>query len=135
MLRNVRRGFTLIELLIVVVIIGILAAVAIPKFTSTRGRAARSAGLADLHNLATGQEGFFFDSNRYAGIGDTGSGPGRLIFTPSTGHTNLTIVAVPAGWNATLDVPGGQRCGIYYGSASRPTGMPASTQSGVPVCW
>jgi type IV pilus assembly protein PilA len=133
--RHIRRGFTLIELLIVVVIIGILAAVAIPKFSNTRVRAARSAGLADLHNLATGQEGFFFDSNRYAGLSDTGSGPGKLIFTPSTGHTNLNIVAVPSGWNATLDVPGGQRCGIFYGLASRPTGMPTSVQSGVPACW
>jgi type IV pilus assembly protein PilA len=130
-----RSGFTLIELLIVVVIIGILAAVAIPKFANSKLRASRSAGMADLHNLATGQEGFYADSNRYAALADTGSGPGKLVFTPSAGHTALAIVTASAGWNAVMNVPGNQKCGMFYGNAARPTGMPATTQSGVPVCW
>ena len=74
MRRSMKKGFTLIELLIVVVIIGILAAVAIPKFSNTKQRASRSAGIADMRNLATAQEGFFADSSRYAAIADTGTG-------------------------------------------------------------
>ena len=70
MRRSMKKGFTLIELLIVVVIIGILAAVAIPKFSNTKQRASRSAGIADMRNLATAQEGFFADSSRYAAIAD-----------------------------------------------------------------
>ena len=135
MQRTLKKGFTLIELLIVVVIIGILAAVAIPKFSNTKQRASRSAGIADMRNLATSQEGFYADSNRYAAIADTGSAPGRMNFTPSAGNTALTMVATATGWSARITIPAGQACGIYHGSAAAPTGMPASTPSGVPVCW
>jgi len=130
-----KHGFTLIELLIVVVIIGILAAVAIPKFSSTKQRASRSAGLADMRNLATSQEGFFADSARYASITDTGSAAGKMNFSPSTGNMALTIAASATGWNAVVSIPGGESCGIYHGSAVAPGGMPATIQSGVPVCW
>jgi type IV pilus assembly protein PilA len=58
MLRN-RKGFTLIELLIVVVIIGILAAIALPKFGETRQRAYVSAMQSDLRNLQTSQEMYY----------------------------------------------------------------------------
>ena len=96
---SMKKGFTLIELLIVVVIIGILAAVAIPKFSNTKQRASRSAGIADMRNLATAQEGFFADSSRYALIADTGTGAGKMNFTPSNGNTALTLVATATGWS------------------------------------
>jgi type IV pilus assembly protein PilA len=133
--RTVHKGFTLIELLIVVVIIGILAAVAIPKFSATKQRASRSAGIADMRNLATAQEGFFADSNRYAAVADTGTGTGKMNFTPSTSNTALTLVATTTGWSGQVSIPGSQKCGIFSGTAARPTGMPATNPSGVPVCW
>ncbi|HEY0780486.1 MAG TPA: prepilin-type N-terminal cleavage/methylation domain-containing protein, partial [Gemmatirosa sp.] len=60
-----RKGFTLIELLIVVVIIGILAAVAIPKFATTKDKAYIANMKSDLKNLSSVEESFFSDSNRY----------------------------------------------------------------------
>jgi type IV pilus assembly protein PilA len=134
MRRTMPKGFTLIELLIVVVIIGILAAVAIPKFTNTKQRASRSAGIADMRNLATAQEGFRADSNRYAGMADTGTGPGKMNFTPSNGNTALFLSAGAVGWWGSVEIPGGQSCGIYLNTA-RPAVIPASTPEGVPVCW
>src|SRR5918992_5796958 len=62
-----RKGFTLIELLIVVVIIGILAAIAIPKFANTKEKAVVASMKSDLRNLVTAQEAFFSDNQDYAG--------------------------------------------------------------------
>jgi len=63
-----RKGFTLIELLIVVVIIGILAAIAIPKFANTKEKAVVASMKSDLRNLVTAQEAFFSDNQDYAGV-------------------------------------------------------------------
>ncbi|HIJ96387.1 MAG TPA: pilin [Desulfuromonadales bacterium] len=60
-----RKGFTLIELLIVVAIIGILAAVAIPQFSSYRAKAYNSASNADLKNMKTGMEAYMADNQEY----------------------------------------------------------------------
>ena len=60
-----KKGFTLIELLIVVAIIGILAAIAIPQFSAYRARAYNSAAQSDLRNLKTGMEAAYGDSQEY----------------------------------------------------------------------
>ena len=59
------KGFTLIELLIVVVIIGILAAIAIPKFSATREKAYFAAMKSDIKNLASQQEIYYSDAYSY----------------------------------------------------------------------
>jgi type IV pilus assembly protein PilA len=58
-------GFTLIELLIVVAIIGILAAVAIPQFSAYRSKAYNSSAQTDLRNLKTSMESAFVDLKAY----------------------------------------------------------------------
>ena len=61
-----RSAFTLIELLIVVVIIGLLAAIAIPKFANTKGKANAAALRSDLRNLNVAEEAIFYDSAKYS---------------------------------------------------------------------
>ena len=90
-----RKGFTLIELLIVVVIIGILAAIAIPKFANTKGKAYVTAMKSDLRNLINAEEAFFSDSSRYT------SSLTSLGFKQSTGTRAPTIVAGAGFWSAT----------------------------------
>ena len=60
-----RKAFTLIELLIVVAIIAILAAIAVPNFLEAQTRAKVSRGLADMRSIATALESYKVDTNRY----------------------------------------------------------------------
>jgi prepilin-type N-terminal cleavage/methylation domain-containing protein len=94
-----KKGFTLIELLIVVVIIGILAAIAIPKFANTKDKAYVAAMKSDLRNLATYEEQYAADNNGAYFSGD-GTAQG---FTPSQNVTvTATVIAgPPQTWTAT----------------------------------
>ena len=60
-----QKGFTLIELMIVIAIIGILAAIAIPQFNAYRKRSYNSSAIADLRNAATAQEAYYVDEQTY----------------------------------------------------------------------
>jgi len=109
------RGFTLIELLIVVVIIGILAAIAIPKFTSSRDKAFLASMKTDLRNLTTLQD--IYHSTWYTFSSD----PAALEFTMSDGVTvTITPGANGTGWSASAVHQGlpGESCAIFLGSAA-----------------
>jgi prepilin-type N-terminal cleavage/methylation domain-containing protein len=93
---NTRKGFTLIELLIVVVIIGILASIAIPKFANTKSKAYIAAMKSDLRNLVTAEESYFADSTAYAT--DTSKG---MKFKPSLGVGMPAVQVYPGAWLAT----------------------------------
>lgn len=60
-----KKGFTLVELLVVVAIIGILAAIAIPQFAAYRTRAYNSASQSDLRNFKTAMESVYADNQKY----------------------------------------------------------------------
>ena len=124
-----RKGFTLIELLIVVVIIGILAAIAIPKFADTKEKAYITAQKSDLKNMVSGAEAFFSDNNTYAGY------DGSLNFPTGSSGVTLTFAGTATGWTATaVHASSTQTCTIGVGSGPLPTNNLGDQVEGEPVC-
>jgi len=103
-----RKAFTLIELLIVIVIIGILAAIGIPKFANSKSKAYITAMKSDLRNLVNAEESFFSDSSRYTTL------IASLNFKASTGVNAPTITTYSGSWTATNSHTQlvGAQCGI-----------------------
>jgi len=123
MLRN-KKGFTLIELLIVVVIIGILAAIAIPKFANTKEKAYVASMKSDLRNLITAQEAYFSDNNSNYAQSTTNLGTN---YKPSPGITVTLGTVTNTGWTATSwSSNTAKTCAIALGGGS--------TNEGDPVC-
>src|SRR3982751_5003272 len=117
-----KKGFTLIELLIVVVIIGILAAIAIPKFVNTKQKAYVAQMKSDLKNLATAEEAFFYDSTFY-----TSSLATLNNFNSSTAVTLTIVTATAGGWSArAVHAQTPRQCVLFQGNA--PALAPATVE-------
>ena len=127
MRRNTRQGFTLIELLIVVVIIGILAAIAIPKFANTKEKAYVAQMKSDLRNLVTAEEAFFADSVKYT------STISQLKYRQSTGVWTPTITVGAGFWTASVthSALNGKICSIAVNTGNT---LVTTAGDGEPVC-
>ena len=99
MKRN-EKGFTLIELLVVIAIIGILAAIAIPQFAAYRARGFDARAKSDLRNVATAEEAYFADSEKYKDCTNGGCNilPGIKALSS---QVTLAITSTTTGFTGT----------------------------------
>lgn len=136
-----RKGFTLIELLIVVVIIGILAAIAIPKFANTKEKAYLASMKSDLKNLVTAEEAYFSDSLKYSSTTSctNPTTAGTVAFCLTAGNSingNITVgTGTQAGWTVAIDNANTTRqCAIFIGSITPASPATTTSPEGAPVC-
>lgn len=113
-MRDQVRGFTLIEILMVVVIIGILAALAIPKFSRSKSMTYSASIRQDLRTLSVAQEDYFLEKSTYA--------PDiiYLNFLHSPGVTITIVNASTFGWSASGNHPLADpiTCAVFWGPVS-----------------
>jgi type IV pilus assembly protein PilA len=121
-----KRGFTLIEVLLVLVIIGILVAVLVPRWANSRDRAFQAAMKSDLRNLATAEESYFYDYASYT------TSLSALSGYRSSQSVIITInQALMGGWSASASHPASSKqCYLYIGNAS-PIPLPSSAEGQV----
>jgi prepilin-type N-terminal cleavage/methylation domain-containing protein len=120
-----RQGFTLIELIIVVVIIGLLATIAIPKFAGAKEKAMLAAMKSDLRSLVMQEESYLIDNASY-----TTSLP-PTVYRVTTGVIGPTIALTADGWTAVVGHKAtAKTCAIFIGS----TPIAPAVVEGEPRC-
>lgn len=121
------EGFTLIELLVVMVVIGVLAAIAIPRYSETRRKALESTVASDLKGLAASQEIYHLNNNAYGGTL-------AMVDAETSEGVVITInEASASGWSAVGAHPGvgSGQCAFFFGDASP---VDPATTPGVVAC-
>jgi type IV pilus assembly protein PilA len=113
MLKSRRRGFTLIELMIVVMIVGLIAAIAIPRYTTVKQKANVATMQTALKNLGQAEETFFAEHGEYTANLDS------LNFAPTADMTLTVVEATNTGWSATITHPQAvpRKCAFFLGTA------------------
>ena len=109
------RGFSLLELLVVVVIVGLLAAIAIPQFLSYRASAVDSQMKSDLKNAALAMDSYFAEHKAYP---TSVSAIVSVGFNQTEGVALTIAVPTPSSFTITATKPSGTQPSFTFSSAT-----------------
>lgn len=121
MVRHRLAGYTIIEILVVMLVLGILVLLALPRLQNQKEKATVASMESDLRNLATAEEGYLFNKGTYS------TDLVALQATVSPGNVLVVNEATTSGWSATAThVPAiSKTCYLFHGSAT-PVGSAVS---------
>ena len=101
-----KKGFTLIELIVVIAILGILAAVIIPRFGGFTDKARATQALTEAKQIATALDGYFAENNEWADPA-VGTELGEVLVTAGLGAADGTITAAGSSFSTDITATGG----------------------------
>ena len=138
--RNTPRGFTLLELLIVVAILGLLTAIALPGYQRSVLVGGRAEGRALLLQVAANQERYYADHLAYSSNADPFATPAGAVLTSAGGLYRVSVAACPDGdiehcFVATAVPEGRQTADTCQSMAITHTGLRSASGDTVAECW
>lgn len=131
-MRNPQQGFTLIEIMIVVVILGVIAAIAMPSYDEYSRRGKRAEGMAFLQDVAARQERYATQNNTYVTSSDDYSKLGLSKNTSETDKYTLTISATDSFTLTATPTFSDPKCGNLTLNAR---GVKTASAGSVNDCW
>ena len=135
MLKNIQKGFTLIELMIVIAIIGILAAIAIPAYQNYTIRSQVTEGLSLADGWKTSISEYYAQNGSFPSLAGTSGGPGTIAVAGASSGKYVGTVTVAAGGAIVVTYTGPQANAKLSAGTNNVLALNPGTDANYDVIW